>query len=106
MKTTEKLYLDVLDTFFNLVGSKVVVGHQLLALFDGLLQVGGSPTHLILEGFMLTQQSQRSCQILPIILGRQDLLLLPDPALLQTTHTFRPQLRHLGTNHVYHFEFC
>lgn len=69
----------------------MVVGHELLALFDGLLQVGGSPAHLILEGFVLTQQSQRPRQVLPIILGGQDLLLLPDPALLQTTETFRCQ---------------
>lgn len=76
-------YLDVLDAFFDLFGSKVVVGHQVLALFDGLLQVAGSPAHLVFEGLVLTQQSQRSRQVLPMILGGQDLLLLPDPALLQ-----------------------
>lgn len=86
-RTEPQRYLDVLDTFFDLVGSEVVVGDQLVALFDGLLQVAGSPAHLVLEGFVLTQQSQRSRQILPIILGGQDLLLLPDPALLQTTET-------------------
>lgn len=50
-------YLDILDSFFDLVGSKVVVGHQLLALLDGLLQMGGSSTHLVFEGFVLAQQS-------------------------------------------------
>lgn len=75
-------YLDVLNSFFDLLGSKVVVGHQLIALFDGLLQVGGSPAHLVFEGFVLTQQSHRSCQVLPMILRGQDLFLLPDPALL------------------------
>lgn len=86
-RTEPQQYLDVLDAFFDLVGSEVVVGDQLVALFDGLLQVTGSPAHLVFEGFVLTQQSQRSRQILPIILGGQDLLLLPDPALLQTRDT-------------------
>lgn len=86
-RTEPQRYLDVLDAFFDLVGSEVVVGDQLVALFDGLLQVTGSPAHLVFEGFVLTQQSQRSRQILPIILGGEDLLLLPDPALLQTTET-------------------
>lgn len=85
-------YLDVLDSFFNLVSSEVVVGHQVLALFDGLLQVGSSSAHLVFEGFVLTQQPHCSSQVLPIILGGQDLLLLPDPSLLQTTDTFRRQL--------------
>lgn len=87
-------YLDVLDAFFDLFGSEVVVGHQLVALFDGLLQVGRSPTHLVFEGLVLTQQAQRPRQVLPMILGGQDLLLLPDPALLQKhRHTFRsPQV--------------
>lgn len=75
-------YLDVLDAFFDLLSSKVVVGHQLLALFYGLLQVGGSPAHLVFKGFVLTQQSHRSRQVLPMILRGQDLFLLPDPALL------------------------
>lgn len=81
------VYLDVLDTLLNLVGAKVVVGHQLLALFDGLLQVGGSPAHLVFEGFVLTQQTQCSCQVLPTVLGGQDLLFLPDPTLLQIPQT-------------------
>lgn len=51
-------YLDVLDSLFYLVGSKVVVGHQLLTLFDGLLQVGGAAGHLVFKGFVLAQQSQ------------------------------------------------
>lgn len=80
-------YLDVLNSLFYLVGSKVVVGHQLLTLFDGLLQVGGSPAHLVFEGFVLAQQSQRAREVLPIILGGEDLLLLPDPPLLQSPHT-------------------
>lgn len=80
-------YLDVLNAFFDLIRPKVVVGHQLLALLYGLLEVGGSPAHLVLQGFVLTQQSHRSRQVLPVVLRGEDLLLLPDPALLQTAHT-------------------
>lgn len=78
-----RCYLDVLKPLFDLLGSKVIVGHQLLALFDGLLQVGGSPAHLVFEGFVLTQQPHSTRQILPIILGGEDLLFLSDPTLLQ-----------------------
>lgn len=90
-------YLDVLDAFLDLVGSKVVVGHQLFALFDGLLQVGGSPAHLVFEGLVLTQQAHCSRQILPTILGGQDLLLLPDPSFLQTADTFRASEQNSGS---------
>lgn len=61
-------YLDVLDPLLDLLGSEVVVGHQLLALFDGLLQVGGSPGHLVFKGFVLTQQSHDAGEVLPVIL--------------------------------------
>lgn len=78
-------YLYVLDAFFNLVGSKVVVCHQLLSLSDGLLQVRRPPGHLVLEGIVLTQQTHRARQILPTILRGQDLFLLSDPSFLQVT---------------------
>lgn len=75
-------YLDVPDPLLDFFGSKVLVGHQLVALPDGLLQVGGAATHLVFEGFVLTQQAHGARQVLPIILGGQDLLLLPDPSFL------------------------
>lgn len=65
----------------------MIAGDELVALSDGLLQVGSAPAHLVFKGFVLTQQPQGTRQILPVILRRQDLLLLPDPTLLRTTGT-------------------
>lgn len=96
-KTGPAPHLDVPDPFLDLLGAEVVVGHQLVALFDGLLQVGGSPAHLVLEGLVLTQQAQRPRQVLPMILGGQDLLLLPDPAFLQTQNMDAVRSRDLSS---------
>lgn len=78
--------LNVLNPFFDLVRSKVVVGHKLLPLADGLLQVAGAADGLILQSFVLAEEPQSPRQVPPMVLGGQDLLLLPDPTLLRATH--------------------
>ena len=82
-------YLDVLDAFSDLVGAEVSVGHQRLPLAHGGGQVGGAAHRLVLQGAVPAQQAHRARQVLPAVLRRQHLLLLPDPALLHTAaHCF------------------
>lgn len=80
-------HLDVLDSLLDLLRAKMVVRHKLLPLPDGLLQVGRPAAHLVLQGLVLTQQAQRPRQVFPHIFRGEDLLLLPDPALLLTQST-------------------
>lgn len=77
---------DVVHALLNLWGAKVLGLDHLIAGGQHLVQVGAAGAELVLEGAVFALEHQHARQVLAIIQGGENVLLLSNPAL---------QLRHL-----------